>query len=59
MNCIQCNGKMKFSKQTKTSHQTQNGKYRIKIFKCVDCDYTETVYGNTGIDSQLINKFND
>ena len=56
MTCIQCNGKMKLEKKTNVLHPTKDGKgkYRIRIYKCIDCEYTETVYGSYGRDSQLI-----
>ena len=58
MTCVQCNGKMKLDKNTSTLHFTKDkkSKYKIRIYKCVDCEYTETVYGSQGIDSQLIEK---
>ena len=58
MTCIQCNGRMELDRKTKSLHPTKKGdsKFRIRIYKCVDCEYTETVYGSQGIDSQLIEK---
>lgn len=56
MTCVKCNGTMKFDKKTSVLHLTKKGtsKYRIRIYKCEYCDYTETVYGSQGRDSQLI-----
>jgi len=47
---------MKLEKKSKALHPTKKGDsaYRIRMWACSYCDYTETVYGSNGIDSQRI-----
>lgn len=60
MECINCHAKMKLQKSGRMLHETKKreGMYKIRVYECPDCGYTETVYGSMGIDTQRINNYN-
>lgn len=58
MECVQCGQPMRLKSKTKSAHKNKlgTGKFKIRIYECEYCDYTESVYGTNGVDSDTIRK---